>query len=374
MANTFYYGSCNSTAEKTVKQVVIQGLPAEIRDESFLQFGDMISVTFTYGNDAENPTIKLYNGSLDNEIGVSGDDGHFIKTQRLNGSISGLWNSGDICGFTYTIIGDACYWVLANDGIASGDSYGKVKIANDISDISEADAATTAITVKAARELIAAQPIGTLSYSNAVGETGNNIGTLVYTRGDEEPTELTIQIPSIPPLITHTHELDNDGEVEGGDGFITRKLDTTINFAGPVKGITVYDEENEVEHLVYEAADVNGDATLKSLNDLNINVANDLNIETINDFNIETANDLNIETVGDLKVISSQNLMINTEDVINIAALTSIGLYGSDVTIDHDIQYNLDITINSETGVITGTDKNLYEAIQRLGWNDILQG
>lgn len=356
MANTFYYGSCNSTAESTVKQVVIQGLPAEIRDESFLQFGDMISVTFTYGNDAENPTIKLYNGSLDNEIGVSGDDGHFIKTQRLNGSISGLWNSGDICGFTYTIIGDACYWVLANDGIASSDSYGKVKIANDISDISETDAATTAITVQAARELIAAQPIGKLEYNDTVSSSNKRqIGNLTFTNGNKSSNIPVYTFPE-PVKVSHTHELKNDGEGDDNGKFLTRKLDTTISFAGPAKGITVYDEENEVEYLVYEAADVNGDATLKSLND----------------FNIETASDLNIEVTNDLKVQTNQDLIVNALGTMNVRAQNIMGLYGSDVILDHDIQYLLDITVDSETGVITGADKDLYVAIQNLGWNDIL--
>lgn len=364
MANTFYYGSCNSTAEKTVKQVVIQGLPAEIRDESFLQFGDMISVTFTYGNSAEHPTLKIYNGSLDKEIATSEDDGYFIKAQQLNGSIKEAWNSGDTCNIFYTKVNNTYYWTLANDGIASNSSYGKVKIANDINNISEADAATTAITVQAARELIAAQPIGRLEYNDIVSSSNKRqIGSLAFTNGNESSNIPVYTFPE-PVQVSHTHELENDGEGDDNGKFLTRKLDTTISFTGPAKGITVYDEENEVEHLVYEVADVNGDATLKSLNDLNI--------ETANDLNIEAANDLNIETAGDLRVISSQNLMVNTEDVINVAALTSIGLYGSDVTIDHDIQYLLDITVDSETGVITGTDKDLYEAIQNLGWNDIL--
>lgn len=364
MANTFYYGSCNSAAESTVKQVVIQGLPAEIRDESFLQLGDMISVTFNNGNSVEHPTLKIYNGSLDAEIAISEDNGYFIKAQRLNGSIKEAWNSGDTCNIFYTKVNNTYYWTLANNGIASNSSYGKVKIANDINNISETDAATTAITVQAARELIAAQPIGRLEYNDTVSSSNKRqIGSLTFTNGNESSNIPVYTFPE-PVQVSHTHELENDGEGDDNGKFLTRKLDTTISFAGPAKGITIYDEENEVEHLVYEAADVNGDATLKSLNDFNI--------ETANDFNIETANDLNIEVTNDLKVQTNQDLIVNALGTMNVRAQNIMGLYGSDVILDHDIQYLLDVIVDSETGVITGTDKDLYEAIQNLGWNDIL--
>lgn len=315
MANTFYYGNSNTPADSTVKQVIIQGLPAEIRDESFLQLGDTISISFVYGNLVENPTIKLYNGSLDKEIGISGDSGHFIKTSRLNGSIKGLWNNGDICGFIYTIIGNTYYWILATDGIASEDTYGKVKIVNDIDDISEESKDTTAITVKAVEDLIVAQPIGQLSYNNAVSNSNRRmIGTLSFINGSDEVQQTEIFTFPEPLQKTHTHEFINDGEIEGGDKFLTRNIDTTITFSGENKGITVYDTEEEVEYLLYEPSNINNDATIKSLHDLNIEVENDLYIDAIN---------------------------------INI---------------------NLDIS----SDMTSGADRPLYMAIHQLGWDNII--
>lgn len=337
MANTFYYGTSDTPADSTVKQVIIQGLPADIRDESFLQLGDMISVYFQYGNSEEHPSIKLYNGSIDNEIAVSDDNGHRIKTQQLNNSIAEAWGNGDTCSFFYTQINTVSdtiyYWTLAVDSIASEGEYGKVKLANDISNLSEADKATTAITVQAAQALIAAQPIGQLDYLDAV--TGNKvqIGTLTYTNGDDTPIEKPIYVPPTPSTLTHTHELINDGE--GEDKFITRNLDTTLSFIGEDKGITIYDEEDEMEYLLYEPVDINNNATIRSLHDFNINAINDINIEAAND----------------LKVSATNNIILNK-----------------------NILYTLDIIIDSDTGVATGEDKELYDLIKELGWNEVLQG
>ena len=106
MANTFYYGSCNSTAESTVKQVVIQGLPAEIRDESFLRFGDMISVTFTYGNSAETPTLRV-DGSSTGTAKTIVINTSATATSSGNGTTFNTWGANEAVLFTY----NGSYWV-----------------------------------------------------------------------------------------------------------------------------------------------------------------------------------------------------------------------------------------------------------------------
>lgn len=329
MANTFYYGSSTTPADNPVKQVVIHGLSTDIRDDSFLQVGDTITVTFTYGNTAESPTMKLFNGSVDQEKAITGDNGHFIKAQNLDQSLVNMWRAGLTCGFCYVEIGGSSYWVLTNSEIATATDFGRVKITNSIEGVTDKE--NTAISVVAAEEIIQSRPVSTLAYQG-LGENENTtlMGTLTYTNSigaQQEP--IPLYAPELTLSITNTSELHNDGE-DGSYPFLTANIPTALTFTSDDNGLVFYDSESDESYPMYEPVDENGNTYIQSLNNLEVFVPQDININTNNNCNLE-----------------SGNLVLN-----------------------ENMYFNLDLELNEdEDEVIGGADRDLYLALRALDWD-----
>lgn len=355
MANSIYYGSSTTSANTAVKQVIIQGLSEDIRDESFLQVGDMLIVYFSFDNLTTAPSIKLFNGDSEHEISTDSDTGKFIKLQAADSNATGAWSAGETCTFTFTFgASGTYYWSLNGSAKGTSTSYGKVKLSDNLNPTEEE--LDSAITLGAAIQLFNSKMGNSLSYVPGIPQSAENItlGTLSLV-DDDSSTDIStvaIQMPPLQELQTYTSELYNNGprkdsgstdtaaNIGAGNPYLTRIIPGSLSFresiplgSSPI-GIMLYDSETETESVAYEIADNFGNSTINSKGNLNMNAVGDINLTVTN------GNDISI--------------------------------LGGDLILDKNLNCDLDIELDEGGRAVGGTDKDLYNAILDLGWSDCL--
>lgn len=364
MASTVYYGKSNTAGDQQVKQVIIEELDSTVTSESdFLTPGDTLVVFFKYGNTHSQPRIKLYNGSVDSEIAISDDNGYKIQVVNLL-DLNGIWADGESCRFIYDTNNNVSIWELLDSAVATEDTYGKVKITDDLSGETITDPTMTA-TASAIKALLDSQGGEYLQYQPAVTED-TLIGTLTLRSkdGSQLGNPALIYIPEFIDTDTfriRTSELINDGpkkeqgenESEAtigyGHPYITRIIPGNLIFRKSYdenmlqKGLfytyleEVGEEQVEQEFLAYEITDNYNNSTLRSRGNLNLAVVDNNYIDLQGITKAEEEFTFNKKFYALLDVI---------------------------VTTEQDAE---------ETPTYSGEDADLYLGLVRLGWTDCIR-
>lgn len=234
MAVRVYYGTCDIESTDSIKQVVIHD--TDIISPFELNEGDLLSVYFLNGNEANYPSLVLYNGDPNEETSTIINSGKFIKNQDIDIDMDGvnLWKSGETLLFCYTNIANSntyC-WEIVNRVVATTENYG-ITILNgeeedNISDWLKPEIDTdysTAVTPGILKKLASllltpsdtpgSEPSSNLTLSwNGPEDATTTLGTLSLNIGNVATSEVTIDytpINNVGIIPTKTSDLINDG-------------------------------------------------------------------------------------------------------------------------------------------------------------------
>lgn len=357
MASTVYYGKSNTAGDQQVKQVIIEELDSTVTSESdFLTPGNTLVVFFKYGNTHSQPRIKLYNGSVDNEIAISDDNGYKIQAVNLL-DLNGIWTDGESCRFIYEVNNNVSVWNLLNSAVATEDTYGKVKITDDLSGAALTDPAMTA-TAGAIMALLDTQDSGYLDYNPEETATVL-VGTLTLRSkdGSQLGDPVFIYIPEFIDTDTfriRTSELINDGpKKEEGE----EESEATIGYGHPyltklIPGRLIFknsfDEEMPQKGLAYTYLEDEGGESIEH---------EFLAYELVDD-----SNNSIIRSRGNLSFIVNNNKYIDLQGVTKAE---------EEVTFNKKFYALLDVTV--EESEYSGEDADLYLGLVRLGWTDCIR-
>lgn len=329
VASNIYYGICATEGAVSEKAVQLVNVSSEL-EGLHLQKGDFLSVYFVNGNEANNVSLTLYIGDINQEYNISASVDETVYNTGIIGVVPGAWVDGEVVNFSYTHNGSVVenadnnyYWEMVGKPIATSDTYGDV--------ILDGDDPTTAASQNKVEELIDERGIKRLSYISAA-DVRQTIGTLRldtdYPDGtSEEGTPITIAIPKLP---TDISAFNNDA------GYLTKVIGSSLLFNGTELnskqvGVNTEGETENGTIIIDLCDDSNSDTIINSLGNISLNPTgqvvigsneNNHNLKVYGTINANGLDILNGEnnrlTVDKIKSHTPEPNVITFESPVNI--------------------------------------------------------
>lgn len=276
VASNIYYGICATEGAVSEKEVQLVNVSSEL-EGLHLQKGDFLSVYFVNGNEANNVSLTLYIGDINQEYNTSASVDETVYNTGVIGVVPGAWVDGEVVNFSYTHNGSVVenadnnyYWEMVGKPIATSSTYGDVILdGNDLA---------TAASQNKVNALIDARGVKELAYEDV--STGSTVighlrldthysDNIVY---QDPPIDITI--PDLPKKVSY---FENDA------GYIKNPIGTSLLFNSTESNsrqirVNIEDETENGTIIIDLCDDSNSDTIINSLGNINLNPTGHVNI------------------------------------------------------------------------------------------------